>query len=238
MSFDDMLTTAAEVPTRTRREPAQRRALIGGTPQVSLLPTEVRDAARGRSTRLLLVGGVAVAVAIAAAMTVAGSLANTQSQTRLQTAQAQTPLLMQRIAKFNDVQALQQRVALGQAAKKVGASTEIDWHQQLLDIQQDMPYGYTITDITADSASVIADYPQGTSPLEKPRVATVTLTVDAQDITLLPAWLRKLRAIPAFADETSSFQAGDSTKGGYVVDVVVHLSPKAEVRQSSEGSAQ
>lgn len=199
--------------------------VVGGLPSVSLLPGELRDAARGRSIRRALVGAVVVAVLLAGGATAGATVLAGSAQTRLDAAGAESNALVGQLAKFKDVQALQHDVVLGRAAVQVGSSAEIDWQTQLDAIEADMPSNYAVASVVGDSANVIQDYPQGSTPLEMPRAATLTLNVEAPNITKLPIWLRKLRSIPAYADATASASASDRT--GYEVTVVVHLSPKA-----------
>lgn len=219
--------TAAPAPRRgieLRRPPV---AVVAGVPTVSLLPRELRIAERGRSIRRMLVVGVAAAVLLAGAGTAGAAAVAGAAQSRADEATTRAQTLTQQLAKFKDVQTLQQQLALGDAAVAVGSSTEVDWQSQIRDIEADMPAGYTVTAISADSASPIDAYPQGTSPLELPRAATVQLTATTSSITSLPPWLRKLRSIPAYADATAQVTSdGDSA---YTVQIVVHLSPKALV---------
>lgn len=197
-------------------------------PQVSLLPTEIRSAARGRTTRIALAGAVVVALVAVMGATALATVGASDAQLRLDGANARTGVLSSQVGKFTDVQRLQKTLALGKAAAAVGASTEVDWTKQMADIERDMPDGYRVESITADSATPFEDYQQGNTPLELPRAATVQLVASTPTITDLPEWLRRLRTIPAYADATASVQ--DSETDGYSVALTVHLSPKAEVR--------
>ena len=90
-----------------------------------------------------------------------------------------------------------------------------------------MPLGFTVTDITADSATPVAGYAQSDSPLEGTRVATVTVTTTTSSITDLPAWLRALPTLPDVADVTPVVTGGEDD--GYTVVLTVHLNQKAYV---------
>jgi hypothetical protein len=227
MSLDQVVqNTDVKAPGRRGLELRKPPVIVvGGLPTVSLLPGELRDAARGRTVRRALIAGVAVAVIVMGGLTAGATALSGMAQTRLDAANANTQTLINQLGKFRDVQALQQNIVLGNAAVKVGASTEIDWQAQLDAVQAEMPAGYTITGVQADSASAVLDYPQGTGPLDQPRAASLLITVATSDITRLPPWLRKLRSIPAYADMTASVNAEDDN--AYVVQLVLHLSPKA-----------
>lgn len=198
---------------------------IGGIPRVSLLPGEIRDAGATARHRRVLVALVAASAIVAAAVIVAAGGANTDAQRRLAAANTQTQGLTTQIAKFSDIRALQQRIALGDAAVKVGGSTMIDWEQQIRDIEADMPAGYTVTAISAAGATPTTDYPQGTTALEPRRAATIVLTVTAPSVgSEYSVWLRKIAGITAYADANATTASGE---GGITISLTVHLSPKA-----------
>jgi len=201
--------------------------LVGGLPTVSLLPSELRDAARGKTIRRALIGGVAVAVLVMGGLTAGATALSGMAQARLDSANAETQTLIGQLGKFRDVQALQQSIALGDAAVKVGTSTEVDWQAQLDAIEADMPVGYAVTAVQADAATPVLDYPQGSTPLDQPRAASITISVATSDITTLPPWLRKLRSVPAYADASATMTSDEV--GGYTVQIVLHLSSKALV---------
>lgn len=205
-----------------RKRPAY---LVGGLPTVSLLPRELKAAARGKSLRRMFIVGVAAAVVVAGGATAGASALAAAAQSRLDSSNAQTQTLIAQLGRFRDVQLLQQDIAVGQAAVKVGSSTEIDWQAQIEAIEADMPSGYTVASIQASSATPILDYEQGTTPLDQPRAASLQMAVTTSDITTLPPWLRKLRSIPAYADATSTVISDDES--GYTIQLTIHLSPKA-----------
>lgn len=215
-------TAAAKRGFELRRRPA---LLVGGVPTVSLLPRELRAAARGRSIRRAFVFGVVVAVVVAGGATAGASALAGASQARLAAANATTQELVGQLAKFRDVQLIQQDVALGTAAVEVASSTEIDWQGQIDSIEADMPTGWDVTSIQADSASPVVDYAQGASPLDQPRAATMQLSITTTDMTTIGPWLRKLRSIEAYADASASVISDDTT--GYTIQLTLHLSPKA-----------
>ena len=227
MTFEEMVRTK-DAPARRGLEIRRRpEIMVGGLPAVSLLPRELKAAARDRSVRRLLVVGVAATLVVALGGTAGAMVLDNAAQSRLASSSARSQQLVAQLGKFKDVQQLQQGIALGGAAAAVGDSTEIDWNAQIQDIKADMPSGYSVQTVTADSASAIAPYPQGTTPLEQPRAATLAMTVTTQSILELPIWLRKLRSIPAYADATANVSSDQTT--GYSVLVTIHLSPKALV---------
>ena len=229
MSLEQLVQKTDPAATRRRSLTLRKQPefAVGGLPTVSLIPRELRTAARERSIRRYLIIGVATALVVAAAATAGATTLAGAAQQRLDSANQQTQMLTSQLGKFRDVQLLQRDLATGNAAEKVATSTEIDWQTQIAAIKADMPAGFTVTSIQADSATIVADYGQGSSPLDRPRAATVQMSVVASDITLLPRWLRLLRSMPSYADATASVLSDGGTK--YTVQIVLHLSPKALV---------
>lgn len=208
--------------TKERGPKAAPRAL----PQVSLLPVEVRGQGQARRIRgVLVVGVLAVGVAVGGAVAWASTTA-ADADARAAAATDRLSSTAAQLAKFKDVQTLQQRVALGDAAVRVGGSTAIDWQRWLGLLEADMPAGFTVTNVQADSATPFAAYAQGESPLEKPRAATVQITADTVSLDQLPVWLRQLKGLPAYADLTVNVSDSET---GHTVQVTVHLTSAAYV---------
>lgn len=229
MSTKPSMPGRLSVLTRLRPPVEAKRTAhmgIGSAPRVSLLPGEIRDAGAITRHRRMLVALVAASAVVATALVVVASGANTDAQQRLAAANTQTLGLTTQIAKFSDVRALQQRIALGNAGVTVGGSTIIDWEQQIRDIEADMPAGYTVTAISAAGATPLTDYPQGTTALEPRRAATIMLTVTTPSIgSEYSVWLRKITGITAYADANATIaSSGDA---GKTISLTVHLSPKA-----------
>lgn len=203
------------------------RQTIGGVPQVSLLPSEVRQAGAAATQRRKLIALVAVfAVAGAAAVAVANHSATT-AQARLAATTQQAQILSAQVAKFGDVRDLESRIAVGRAGVTVGSSTMIDWNAQIDAIESEMPSGYTVTDISANGATPFAAYPQGLNLLEPTRVATIQLTVTSPTVgDEFSKWYRSLRDIPAYADATAT-TVYDTSTSLWSIDLTVHLTPKA-----------
>lgn len=224
-------TVTGKRPARARRLPAlePRRAQhpgVGGTPQVSLLPSEVRDAGAAARNRRKLVAAVVVAAVIAGGGVAAANEVESGSQARLAATTQQTAIINRQLVKFDDVRDLERKIALGRSAVKVGGATVIDWSAQIGDIQAEKPAGYTVTSIDASGASPLAEYAQGTTVVEPRRAATVIMTLQTSSVgDEFSVWLRRLRSIPAYGD-VSGTTATDST-GAVTVTITLHLSPAA-----------
>lgn len=221
MDVDEIIKSAAKGAKEDRRAGRSHPRV----PQVSLLPVEIRSAASDRRVRRSLIALVAVSAAGVAAATALAAGAAGDAEQRQADASSRLAVTTAQLAKFKDVQQLQQRIALGTAARRVGSSPAIDWSRWRELVLADLPYGFTVTGFTADAATPYLDYAQGDSPLEKPRAATITVTATTASLAGMPDWLRELKSLPAYAD----LQVPDTTSDGsrYTVNVVVHLTTDA-----------
>lgn len=223
MSTDlDSLIRGAIASTTDRRSGGHVRTM----PQVSLMPAEISGLARGRRVRAALAGVVVLAVLATAGGVALATTVSSEADARAAAAQQRLSSASAQLAKFKDVQSLQQRIALGEAAQRVGSSTAIDWQRWIGLIEADLPAGFSVQSVQTDSATPFADYPQGTTPLDRPRAATVQLTMTAPSIAELPVWLRGLKSLPAYADATPTVTSGES---GYTVLVTIHLTTAAYI---------
>jgi hypothetical protein len=236
MSAESTATARASVLTRLRRPVGLThgpRVGVGGVPQVSLLPAEVRLAGSAAHHRRRLIAAVVVAVLIAGGSVAAASSVEDGARSRLELATKQSSVLTGQLAKFDDVRALERRIASGRAAVKVGGATTIDWARRITDIEADKPSGYTVTGIDASGASPIADYPQGTTIVEPRRAATVVMTLSTDSVgSEFSSWLRALRAIPDCTDVSGTTSVDSPAVS--TVTVTIHFGPKAITTPASE----
>lgn len=227
VDLDQLIRGAIESTTvRRSKDRASKQTVVRRLPQVSLLPAEVRGQGQTRRARGLMIAGVLAAVVVVAAGAVSAAGVAAEADARQADASDRLSSTAAQLAKFKDVQGLQQRVALGAAAVRVGGSTAIDWQRWIGLLEADMPAGYSVTSVQADSATPFTDYAQGESPLEKPRAATVQITAETASLDQLPVWLRQLKSVPGYADLTFAVSDSDA---GHSVQVTVHLTTAAYV---------
>lgn len=220
---------AADTAQRSKRQgrKATTTLVVGGTPRVDLLPTEVLVDRRQRAVvrrAWLAVGVVAVAAATAVALV---TMVASQADAQLAQTRQETDALLLQQQQFRDVRSIETQSDLLRAAQSVGGATEIDWQGTLQRVQDSLPAGVTITGVQIDSANAVESYAQGTGPLEGQRVAT--LTIDAASTTLpsVPEWLDSVRKLPAFVDANANSVTLDAATNVYTVDMTIHLDEDA-----------
>ncbi|MCX7523191.1 hypothetical protein OSC27_13010 [Microbacterium sp. STN6] len=203
------------------------RLILGAEPRVHLLPPEVLAQRHARGVRRALGLGVVGVLVIIVAATGAATLVANEAQSQLEAERDTTVQLLSQQSKLSDVRTVQQQVSLVQAAQQVGASTEIDWKAYLEKVQATLPANVTITSVTVDSASPLAQYSQPTAPLQGARVATLSFAATSPTLPQVPAWLTGLSSLTGFADATPGSVALDPATGTYTVDITMHINDAA-----------
>ena len=200
---------------------------IGGEPRVDLLPPEVREERKARIVRRRLGLGIAGALLLVIAASGGATVMSMQAQLALSDAQSQTTQLLKDQGKYVEVRAVQQEVALVQAAQQVGVSTEINWKTYLDAVQAILPASVVIDAVEVDAASPIALYVQPTAPLQGARVATVKFTAKSAVLPDVPTWLTALKTLPGYADALPGSVNLDTATGTYTVDITMHVNDAA-----------
>ncbi|PZE37663.1 hypothetical protein [Curtobacterium sp. MCPF17_031] len=166
---------------------------------------------------------VAIAVGIGAG---AAAVTRMSAQDDLTAAEAETSTLLQQQLQFKDVRSTEKESALLGSAQQVGGSTEIDWASTLGAVRGALPSDVSIAGVAIDSATALQAYGQSDDPLQRRRVAT--LTIDAKSATLpsVPDWLTAVQGVKGFVDATTNTVTRDDT-GIYTVNMTIHLDEKA-----------
>ncbi|TPW74776.1 hypothetical protein [Schumannella soli] len=200
-------------------------AVLSGLPHADLLPPEIGQRHRAktarRGMRLALVAVVAVA-----ALGIGGAWSlDMLSRSSLAAAQAESAELAAKQAGYKDVQEVQQTIAVGEAAQRVGASVEIDWKETLDSIQAALPAGMTLDTVDADSVSITESYRDGDSPLDSTNVAKITLSLKSSALPSVPDLLNSLAKVKGVVDAQPTSVSLDDV--GYTTTVLVHLDDSA-----------
>src|SRR5690606_7725492 len=187
------MTATATAPAVSKRDAAAARKSVplGAPPRVSLLPPELgqrnKSLATQRGLRLLM-----FAVVVLTVVGVGGAwYLSFMSQLALAQEQQRTNELLLEQLQYSDVQYAVNAVELGEAALRVGGSTEIDWQDYLARVQASLPEGVTLDEFTVDASTVTAQYPQSSIPLQGARIATLEFTATSATLPEVPNWLNR-----------------------------------------------
>jgi hypothetical protein len=221
------MSATATAPARTKRDAASKKAIpVGISPRVSLMPPELGERTKAlatqRSLRLALVGVVLLAViGVAAAWYYAFT-----STVALTAEQDRTNELLLEQQTYADVQRTVKTVELGEAALRVGGSTEIDWQDYLGLVQASLPAGVVLDSFSVDASTATTQYPQSNVPLQGARVATLQFTATSDTLPSIPDWLNALRELPGDVDANPGTVA-ISDGGRYTAGITMHIDAQA-----------
>lgn len=222
-------TATAPPPEKPSKQAKPGRAgtapMFLTSPRADLLPPEIlanhRKRGVRRGLRLMVVAGLVVALLAsggAFALAVATGI-DAESEQR----EAQT-LLAEKGA-YAELQSTQQGIALLSAARRVGVSTEIDWADYVLELEQTLPGEVALTDIAVDSAGIEQPYVQTQGPLAREHSATITFTAESPVLPQIPDWVDRLSALPGFAGAT--VDAVNLAEGVYTATVTMRVDSTA-----------
>jgi hypothetical protein len=143
-----------------------------------------------------------------------------------QAEQGRTADLLLQQQQYADVQAAIRDVQLGEAALRVGGSTEVDWQDYLARVQASLPAGVVLDSFTVDAATVTAQYPQSSIPLQGARIATLQFSAVSSTLPEIPTWLLQLRELPGFVDATPG-SVSRGADGKYTASIEMHIDAEA-----------
>lgn len=221
------MTATVTAPPRTRDSGTSRKSVpLGAIPRVSLMPPELGERNRqlGIQRGLRLIMFAVIALVIAA---IGGAwYLNISANLALLSEKSVTADLMLEQQKFADVQNAIRSVELGEAALRVGGSTEIDWQDYLTRVQNSLPAGVTLDSFTVDAATVTAQYPQSSVPLQGARIATLQFSAISPNLPEIPDWLNRMRELPGFVDANPG-SVSRGSDGAYTASIEMHIDAQA-----------
>jgi type II secretory pathway pseudopilin PulG len=182
------------------KKPVELR--LGGEPRVDLLPPEVHEREKVRSTRRLL--GLLVILAIVAVGAGYGFaiIRSAAASAELQAAQDRTQTLLAEQLEYAEASATAGMVDIALEARTLVLSNEVLWTKLIDEIKRRLPSGATV--ISATMAAKLPWEPEMEmqGPLRAPRVATVTFVIESPSLLDPPALIRGLSNLEGFADAT------------------------------------
>lgn len=193
-------------------------------PRVNLLPDEVHDARRLRTTKMVL-GGVMTLVlgGVAAGYLVFASQA-ADAQKDLETEQARTAALRTEQTKYAEVPRVLAQVDSARTAQETAMATDVLWYRYLNDLALTYPGEVWIDSFTASVGSSDVAAPE-TNPLATAGVGTISVTGTALSHSDVASWLDVLDGTAGFTDArfTSSSRTSieDQTVVEYSTEAVV-----------------
>ena len=202
---------------------AGRSSRSAGAARVNLLPPEIEGAKRASRARAGIVGLAIAAVFVVVAATGVSVFLAAAAQARLLAAQSETIQILQEQNEFIEVRTLAQQVETVKAAQLTGTLTEIEMQALIRAVDATLPAGVLVSSFAIDSGSPIEEFPLPSSPLERPRVATLIMTATIPTIDAVQQWVVGLETLKGFADVFVSNVARNEDTGSYEAIVTVNL---------------
>ena len=191
--------------------------------RVNLLPPEIEQAKRSSRTRSGIVALAILSVLVVVVATGVTVFLAAAAQARLLAAQNETIQILQQQNEFVEARALAQKVEIIKAAQLTGTLTEIEMQALIRAVDATLPSGVLITSFAIDSGTPIEDFPLPSSPLERPRVATLILTAFVPGLSSIEQWVIGLEALDGFADDLVANVALDEDTGLYEAIITINL---------------
>lgn len=216
-------------------------SLLGGLPQVNLLPSEVRAQRALTVLKRWLAVLLVVVLAACAAVFAVAKLAEAAANNDLTTAKARTTQLQAEEAKYAEVPRVLTALANATAARKLGMSTDIAWASYYAAITAVLPANVSIDSLTVTSSTPMTPPATATSPLQTASVGQIQFTGRATTVPNTAAWIDALNGVPGFANAWASTATVSETPSHtvyYNVSMTVQVTSAAYTHrfdQSKEG---
>jgi Tfp pilus assembly protein PilN len=199
---------------------------IGGAvwPQVDLLPPEVREGRKLKSTKrslLFTVLGVVVVVTVAAGVAFFSAAA---ASSELTTVQGDTAVLLAEQTKYAEVPQVLGQISNAEAARQAGMSTEI-----FEALRAVTPAGVSYDDLTVAAATPVAAAPAATDVLAGASIGQIAFTARSTTLPDMSAWMDAISTVSGLADPwfTSAALTDDNGAIYYKVSATVSIRDSA-----------
>ena len=204
--------------------------VVGGPPRIDFLPTETKMRKENRRQRRSLIALVIMIAAVCALGFVFSTSFAATSQAALDVERAKTSELLSQQVEFGEVRTVQADIDGIRNARLVGSATEVIWSDYLNGLLGGMPTGSIVREVAVDSQSALELTPLPDVPLQRARVASITLVVGVSDLFVADQVMTYLKTVPAFADTRTS-AVGLNQDGGYEMDIVLNIDSDAWARR-------
>lgn len=221
---------------KARLPARQVRIVVGGVPQVNLLPPEVQQARAMRQARRVVVGAI-IATVVVAASGVGGAYLYSEGTARnLASAQADSQRLLSTQATFAQVTSVRQKLVQAAAAHRSITAHVVDWEPYFDALSASLPSTLQIRSMAVDSTTASAQTGAvQVAAAGPPHVATVTVHVLTPRLSPVQTWLAALPALKGYVDASPGSVTSDPN-GELDVAVVLHLDGRSYAA-ATEGPA-
>ncbi len=181
------------------------------SPQVNLLPEEIRARRTLGTVKRWATGSLAATALVVGAVTAAAVVERGIADSELAQADAETTALLTQQRPFSEVTTVRAEVASVAEARAAALAGEVLWSGYLDALVAMTPDGVRISGLDYLGASPTAPAPASADPLVDAGLGTLTFTAVAREIPDTATWADALETVPGLSDaRISSARLGDA----------------------------
>ncbi|WP_263730789.1 PilN domain-containing protein [Cellulomonas sp. SG140] len=182
------------------------QTVLGGLPQVNLLPPEVRAARGLRNLKRWLAMALVLVLVLCIAVFALAKLAKVGADDELAKAQADTRRLQTEQQKYAEVPVVLGALQNATTARALGMATDVSWASYYAAITAVLPPDVSIDSfvVTSLGTGAAAGGGAAANPLQPASVGQIQFTGRSTTVPNTAAWLDALNAVPGFADAWAS----------------------------------
>ncbi|MDH6179898.1 hypothetical protein M2152_000080 [Microbacteriaceae bacterium SG_E_30_P1] len=227
--------SGTRVLTRKPSAAPDAPAFVAAVPRVDLLPPEVHEQRKMRSTRSTILLLAILAIVVVGGGYAFATLRVMQTSLALAAEQERTLDLLAQQQEFIEVRHIQSRVTASEAAERVGTSTEVDWTNLLGQVVASQPAGMSLVTVDIQSVTPTTPFPQPTVPLQGPRIAAVKASFSSGSPIDSAALIESLSTNVVGAAEVLLVDTGEN-EGVFTSNLVIYVDKDALVVAEGEVS--
>lgn len=206
------------------------QTVVGGLPQVNLLPPEVRAARGLRNLKRWLAMALVLVLVLCTAVFALAKLSKAAADNELTAAQAETQRLQKEQQKYAEVPRVLGALQNATTARTLGMATDVSWSSYYAAVTAVLPADVSISSLVVTTQSSSGSAAPAANPLQVPSVGQIQFTGRSTTVPNTAAWLDALNGIPGFANAWASNAAISQSQNKtiyYNVSVTVQVTPEA-----------
>lgn len=181
------------------------QSLLGGLPQVNLLPPEVRAARGLRNLKRWLGLAMLAVLVVCIAVFALAKVSEAAADDGLTTAKADAQRLQTEQQKYAEVPRVLSALQAATTAQAVGMSTDVAWTSYYSAITAVLPADVSVDSLGVTLSTAATGGATATvNPLQGASVGQIQFTGRSATLPNTAAWIDALDAIPGFADAWAS----------------------------------
>ncbi|CAL8977556.1 hypothetical protein CELL_02598 [Cellulomonas sp. T2.31MG-18] len=219
------MTTLAD-PPRAKKGVG---TILGGLPQVNLLPPEVRAARGLRNLKRWLALVLVLVLVLCIGAFALAKLVQAGANSELKQAQAETQRLQTEQQKYAEVPRVLDALQKAQTARQLGMATDIAWGPYYAAVTAVLPADVSIDSLVVSTSGAAAAVGK-TNPLQAASVGQIQFTGRSTTVPNTAAWLDALDSVPGFSGawaSSATITQSENKTTYYNVSVTVQVTSAA-----------